>query len=1048
MLMRILGAALSVSVLFLGAALWRVAQGPVEVNFLGAYVQEMLTDGTPGYIWSFERTIIDWTDFQPSLDISITGVEVREKSGVLVAQAPRLDIGLSPRGLLQGRLAPTSVELESASLLAVRLLDGSFRLGFAAGPEDLKKTAMPDFMGLLSAAFAGLLEPPGAKGNLGALEHFAIRDVTLAYRDLRLETLWEASGASFTFERSRRGITGEAAIGLKIAGQTWALAFSGNFDRDTQQSHIGVTFKDIEPFQLAQEAKALEPLSGLRLPLSGSVGAQLARDGQIISLSANLHAGPGEIASAALLAQPVRVDRLEASGEYTLGDNTIRFDALRLMRGPLQINASGAVEYGVPSPAIALSGDITNATLEEVKQLWPLPLAKGSRGWFLENMEGGMVSEAHFETHIQRGENAAGPLRDEAISATLRFSDVTGHYFRPMPPISRARGNAHITGRKFELNLDEGVVLDDLHVNGGKFELFNTHLPEKQGQVTLTVDGSMTRTLELIDSPPLGYPSKFGIDPTAIGGAAKTVASLRFPVKSGTRMNEISYEVTSEVKDLRFPDILNGIPLEQGKMIVKVDREGVAASGTARLLDVEAELSWTESFNVKSGPSSSFDIKARADERQLEALGFPTAGLISGPVALSVRAKGRGKNISGGHVTGDLTGTELIALPLSWRKPKGVPATIDFDFVLPEGSGAELKPFAITGREIDVAGGLTFDRDGPPRTIRLHRVKLGAANDLRVNAHRRKNGFYAIAVNGESADLSSSIKEFRTPGAGRSPEDKGVAYDIEARLEKVMLRESHQLERVIAVGVYDGFDFLNLAVDGGYGPDDNVALRLQPEAGNRKFTLVSQNAGKILYGLDLFDSGVKGDLEMRGEFLDSEVRSTQGSAVMQGDIRIRNMQVVNAPALTRLLTLASLTGIRDVLTGSGLTFSRIIIPFRTAEGVTTLKDAYGSGSEIGFTLEGTMNDARGTVDLSGTVIPAYTLNTVFGKVPLLGKILLGGSNQGVFAINYSASGPSDNADIFVNPLSALTPGFLRKIFNLGDLPAQEGEGAPAPADAP
>ena len=164
---------------------------------------------------------------------------------------------------------------------------------------------------------------------------------------------------------------------------------------------------------------------------------------------------------------------------------------------------------------------------------------------------------------------------------------------------------------------------------------------------------------------------------------------------------------------------------------------------------------------------------------------------------------------------------------------------------------------------------------------------------------------------------------------------------------------------------------------------------------------------------------------------------------MQGEIRIRNMQVVNAPVLTRILTVASLTGIRDILTGSGLTFDRILVPFKMQNGVVTVTEAYGSGSELGLTLHGTRNEAAGTVKMNGTVIPAYTLNTVFGKVPLFGKILLGGKNEGVFAINYSATGSSDNPDIFVNPLSALTPGFLRKIFNLGDVVAPTKETAPS-----
>ncbi|MFP5468179.1 MAG: hypothetical protein ACLGGZ_00380, partial [Alphaproteobacteria bacterium] len=87
--------------------LWRFASGPVSLSFLGTYLQEMLTEATPGYVWEFDDPILDWTDLQPSLAITITGVRIKEASGDLVAQAPRLDLGLSARGLLLGRIAPT-----------------------------------------------------------------------------------------------------------------------------------------------------------------------------------------------------------------------------------------------------------------------------------------------------------------------------------------------------------------------------------------------------------------------------------------------------------------------------------------------------------------------------------------------------------------------------------------------------------------------------------------------------------------------------------------------------------------------------------------------------------------------------------------------------------------------------------------------------------------------------------------------------------------------------------------------------------------------------
>ena len=38
-------------------------------------------------------------------------------------------------------------------------------------------------------------------------------------------------------------------------------------------------------------------------------------------------------------------------------------------------------------------------------------------------------------------------------------------------------------------------------------------------------------------------------------------------------------------------------------------------------------------------------------------------------------------------------------------------------------------------------------------------------------------------------------------------------------------------------------------------------------------------------------------------------------------------------------------------------------------------------------------------------------------------------DEGIFAINYDANGPWDEPKIQVNPLSLLTPGIIRNIFN-------------------
>jgi hypothetical protein len=86
------------------------------------------------------------------------------------------------------------------------------------------------------------------------------------------------------------------------------------------------------------------------------------------------------------------------------------------------------------------------------------------------------------------------------------------------------------------------------------------------------------------------------------------------------------------------------------------------------------------------------------------------------------------------------------------------------------------------------------------------------------------------------------------------------------------------------------------------------------------------------------------------------------------------------------------------------------------------------GPAIGMTGEGDIELDDKTVDFSGTLVPAYTANSILGDIPLIGGLLIGKDGEGVFAVNYAVKGPYSSALISINPLSALTPGFIRGIF--------------------
>ncbi len=176
-----------------------------------------------------------------------------------------------------------------------------------------------------------------------------------------------------------------------------------------------------------------------------------------------------------------------------------------------------------------------------------------------------------------------------------------------------------------------------------------------------------------------------------------------------------------------------------------------------------------------------------------------------------------------------------------------------------------------------------------------------------------------------------------------------------------------------------------------------------------------------------------------GELRVSGRRAVDGES-LKGDFKVSNYNLSNAPALARLLQVASLTGIFDALK-KGLDFVSFDGKFAYRDKVLFVDQSRTFGSSIGITVEGTLDLEEDLADLSGTVVPAYTVNRVLGQIPILGPILTGGENEGIFAATYAVTGPLEDPAIAVNPLSALAPGFLRNLFSL----IGGGSGASQPA---
>ena len=143
-------------------------------------------------------------------------------------------------------------------------------------------------------------------------------------------------------------------------------------------------------------------------------------------------------------------------------------------------------------------------------------------------------------------------------------------------------------------------------------------------------------------------------------------------------------------------------------------------------------------------------------------------------------------------------------------------------------------------------------------------------------------------------------------------------------------------------------------------------------------------------------------------------------------MKIYDFKVKDVPVLAKLLSLASLQGIADLLTGEGIRFSEFEIDF-TSEGKNlTIDELYAIGPAISILMSGYVEKDK-LVSLRGTLVPATTLNKVIGSLPLIGEILVGSkTGEGIFGVSFKIKGHPKKLKTTVNPIKTLTPRFITR----------------------
>ena len=264
-----------------------------------------------------------------------------------------------------------------------------------------------------------------------------------------------------------------------------------------------------------------------------------------------------------------------------------------------------------------------------------------------------------------------------------------------------------------------------------------------------------------------------------------------------------------------------------------------------------------------------------------------------------------------------------------------------------------------------------------------------------------------IEKNLKSTNKESFLKIFENLNAIINFNIKLAKIDKEHDLKNLVGRSKIQNNKVIKANLSAKFDEINTFT---YNRD---------QIDGKIVTVIYSDIAKPFVKKFNFIKGFEGG---KLDFTSTEITKN----ISKSELRIYNFKLHDMPALTKLLSMASLQGIADLATGEGIRFNEFDMFFENSKNLIKINEIYALGPAISILMEGYVEKNK-LVSLRGSLVPATTINKTIAKIPLLGSILVGDkAGEGVFGVSFKIKGPPKNLDTTVNPIKTLTPRFITR----------------------
>ncbi|AIF80779.1 outer membrane protein [endosymbiont of Acanthamoeba sp. UWC8] len=708
---------------------------------------------------------------------------------------------------------------------------------------------------------------------------------------------------------------------------------------------------------------------------------------------------------------PVIIDSLTILGKCLNSCSTIEFERLKILFQGNQILVSGKFTDNI----LSINTSTSKINLEQVLKLWPRTLSPKSYTWLSEYLKAAEIKGVSAHLHFNLEDLANGKdLKDDSLYVTFPIENAALQYPKDSPLISNIDGIIDIYPNKIDIKIKNGKILSS------ELKDFDININDLIGKNTmLDIKGKLIGSVQ--DSIDLAYiySKKQNSEFKNLQGNIISELEILIPLIGEENNKNFNLSVASQISDLKT-EVFNKYPISNGLLKVNLKDNILLINGTADFADnvpliinheeflspedtnkyiskTKVELALTKDFINKQGHSIGNII---ASNNKIPANLVITKDLNQATSAeIEINLKNNSLNISKIGVKKRIGDPGFLKLKLD---------NINGEY--------KIKDYKLSIPNLTSEGTIETDQDFNIASVNSNKTIVKGSSFGFTYKNSIKSDY--LLLRGNEVNLST-LDFSKLSETSNTKRDKPFIF--ESKIRRLVLKNGVIINSPAfnAKCTQSSCNFFSL--NGSLGNNETIEASLNYPILN----IQTSNAGKIIAAFGISSNIEHGSLKLTGTYSQKDT--------LTGSLNITDFNLKNAPIFTKLLSISSLTtasGIINIMQGKGVSFDKLSCPFTFKSGIITINNCVQKGAVLTIVTEGTIDLNKKYIDISGTLVPANIINSIVDNIPLIGSTISGGKNSGIIGTKFALKGSleGEGPSPSVNPLSILTPGFLRNIF--------------------